>query len=805
MIPPPGSGEHRALPTAYQGQGGALDYGDDAFGTLDFESESLDWRRYLFALVRYKWLLVLSLLAAGGASYLVWQTVPTEYTAEGSLWIERAAGGEAGPIRPDGLLENDAWIQLLRSYAVLDSVVVAERLYIDAPREFQSALLTFAVGQGFTPGDYELHIGSGGEDFVLLTAAGATVERGRVAQGIGRSVGFNWIPSPDALPAGAVIPLSVQAPREAARRLSDRLSAQVDREGNFLLVDLDGTDPVRITSILNALMDRHVEVAAELKRARLDETLMILEEQLGYTEAELASAERALEEFRVRTISLPSDRAAPIAPGLELTRDPVFSNFFEMRIDLEQLRRDRDRLQAALDEIASTGEVRIETLELIPAASGSSELRRILDDLVNARSELRVLRARYSDDYPPVQDLLVQVQSIEQNAIPRVVRGIIAELSLQERDLDGRVSTATVELQDIPPRTIEEGRLERAVNITEDLYDDLRGRVESSRLAAASSIPDVRVLDRAQVPQVPLEDNRLRLAFMIFVGCLGAAMGGAILLDRTDAKFRYATDVSRDMGLGILGSIPRIHGKRGKQGILNAAQALEAFRELRIHIGFAYGSAGPITVAITSPAAGEGKSLISSNLAVAFAEVGQRTLLIDGDTRRGDAHRLFGLSQSPGLVDYLKGRVGEDIVQHTDHDNLDFIACGARGISTPELLASPLMARFMGTLKLSYDVIIVDCPPLASGGDPLILSTLTGNLALVIRTGSTEKQLTQAKLEPLSRLPVRLLGAILNDVDPSDGYHYYYASYLPGYEPVPSEEEEEAGVQLLSGGERGSA
>jgi receptor protein-tyrosine kinase len=109
------------------------------------------------------------------------------------------------------------------------------------------------------------------------------------------------------------------------------------------------------------------------------------------------------------------------------------------------------------------------------------------------------------------------------------------------------------------------------------------------------------------------------------------------------------------------------------------------------------------------------------------------------------------------------------------------------------------MVRFMGKVKQAYDVIIVDCPPLASGGDPVILSTLTGNLAVVIRTGATEKQLTHAKLDQLAGLPIRILGAILNDVDPSDGYHYYYASYLAGYEPVPSEEDEE-GVQLVSDG-----
>jgi capsular exopolysaccharide synthesis family protein len=794
-----GGSDRRQLPAEYLGGGAAADFGRESYASLEPDAEGLDLRRYVFALVRYKWLLVLALLVAGGASYWIWQNTPVRYTASGTLWVGAENGlGRAGPIRAEGLLENNAWTQLLLSYAVLDSVVVEQRLYINSPGAYATAFSTFVPGERLSPGAFELRVGPAGEDYVLVTAEGVVVEQGRLSDGIGRTQGYAWTPPAASLPAGAAVPFSLQTPREAARQLSQQLDTRMDLDGNFLEIYLQGTNREGITSIINAVMDRHIAVAAELTRAQLDETLAILEGQLQYTETALADAERSLEEWRVRTISLPSD--APVAAGLEMTRNPVFNSFFEMRIELEEIRRDRARLQAALDEISATGEVRIETLELIPAAGRSSELLRILSDLVDARSELRALSDRYEPEYPLVQDVVTRITSIEQTAIPRVVRGIITELGTQDVDTDARVSNMSVELEAIPPRTIELGRLARAVNITEDLYNDLRGRVETARLAAASAIPDVRVLDRAQVPQTPLADDRLRLVLMIFAGCLGAAMGGAILLDRTDAKFRYATDVGRDIGLGILGSIPRIHGGRGKQGVLNAAQALEAFRELRIHTGFAYGSAGPITLTISSPAAGEGKSLISSNLAVAFAEVGQRTLLIDGDTRRGDAHRLFGLEQSPGLIDYLKERSGHEIIQKTAHDNLDFIACGSRGISTPELLASSRMAGFIGTLKRSYDVIIVDSPPLASGGDPIILATLTGNLAVVIRTGSTERQLTMVKVEQLSRMPIRILGAILNDVDPKDGYHYYYSAYLPGYEPVPEAGEGEEGVQLISSG-----
>ena len=99
-----------------------------------------------------------------------------------------------------------------------------------------------------------------------------------------------------------------------------------------------------------------------------------------------------------------------------------------------------------------------------------------------------------------MQDLLVQIETIETRAIPRVVEGNLSDLGTQEDDLQARVAEMSQELEAIPPRTIEEGRLVRQLVIAGNLYNDLRGRVETARLAAASSIPDVTILDRASVP-----------------------------------------------------------------------------------------------------------------------------------------------------------------------------------------------------------------------------------------------------------------------------------------------------------------
>jgi len=782
--------------------GSAAAYFDDEDG-----GGGIDFRRYLYALLRYKWWIIVGVVVGAAGAAAAWRYVPVSYTAEGSLWLEVAppagGGGVTGdvtPIRASGLLQAGAWIELLRSFAVLDTVVVNERLYVQAPDQYREAFRSLELADGFRPGAYKLATGPDGRGFVLSSSNGAVVQSGTFGQPVGREVGFVWRPTIGTFPPATEISFSVLHPRDAGRLLSEALETRIDLQGNFLRLALPGRDPEEIARVLNALMERHVVLAAELKSSRLRETVGILEEQLGYTEAELAGAEQDLEQFRVNTITLPSDQAMPIAAGLEQTRDPVFTNFFNMQVELETIRRDRQRLA---DVVAGfgTGSVRIEALEAIPnVVTEGSELSSLIGELVTARAELRALQARYSNDFPPVRDMLQRINTLETQSIPQLARGILQQMTIREAQVQTLITSASAELSAIPPRTIEEGRRRRRVDITETLYNELRTRVETSRLAAASSIPDVRILDRAAVPQSPTEDNRIRFAALIFLACLGSAVGGALLRDRFDRRFRYAADVGGQFGLDILGSIPRIRiGRKRAPGAVDTAQALESFRELRIHLGFAYGSAGPLTVAITSPSAGEGKSLISSNLAVSFAEVGRRTLLIDADTRRGDAHRLLGRERVPGLVDYLRSRTGHDIIQTTDVENLDFISCGSRGASTPELLASTRLAQFMGTLKRSYDVIIVDCPPLAAGGDAVILGSLVGNIALVLRTGSTDKQLTQAKLDQVQRLPIRVLGAILNDVDPSKGYDaYYYTTYLPDYQPIP-EGEDEKGVRLLSG------
>ncbi len=755
--------------------------------TLSYElsEPGLDWRRYWSALVRYRWGILLLTAVGLGGGVAASRLQKPEYVAQATIWIEagneRRGRVDQGPIRSSELLDAGAWVDLLKSYVVLDEVVRERQLYLrPAARADSTAFASFSLAERFRPGEYRLVVDDAGRSFTLYARGGVEVERGTVRDSAGRRVGFLWRPTEAALVPSRVIAFTLVTPRDAAQRLRSDLQAVMDPNGNFMRLELTGTDPAGIAATLNALAHRYVTVAADLKRAKLTELTKILDGQLRTAAQHLREAESALETFRVHTVTLPSERSTPVVPGLEATRDPAFTNYFDMKVELEQVRRDRDALRRVLAELPDSG-LSVEGLAAIGAVQRSPELSDALRELTTKQAEQRALRYRYTEAAPAVQHVGSQLDSLGRQTIPGLAAGLLRELTAREQILQSRVTAAGGELRQIPARAIEEARLRRQVAIDENLYTTLQQRFEEARLADASSIPDVRILDPAVAPEQPLKNTARRVILVCLVGGLGLGLVGAVLLDRMDPHVRYPDQVTHDMGLAILGALPHVRARGNGGKVVDAAQVVEALRGIRLNLVHAYGTAGPLIVTISSPGSGDGKSFLSSNLALAFAEGGHRTLLIDGDVRRGTLHRLLKAARRPGLTDFLAGSVPRDtIIQATAYPLVSFIGSGTRQHTSPELLGSPAMISLLAALRSSFSVILIDSPPLGAGVDPYVLGTATRNLLLVVRTGATNRELMRAKLEVLDRLPVRILGAVLNDV-PRGGVYYRYYGYLPGY------------------------
>ena len=702
------------------------------------ENSGLDLSRLVAAVHRFKWVVVFATILGAVGGGVAWSLVDLEYVARASLWIEGANRGNPnqGPITGAQLLTSSSWIDLLRSFAVLNTVVIDHRLYLTVPdTSFKPAFTSFGIGETFVPGAYELHYGPTAQT-VTLFRDGLVVESTAPGERLGAIAGFDWTPSVQALPPDTRIAFSVDATRVVAAEIEENLVTQMNPNATFILVQLRGKDAAEVAATLNAILDQHVELAAELKSAALEERTFVLEGQLATVESELRESERQLESFRISTIALPSDAAMPIQGGIQITQGPAFQTYNALKFEIESLRAGRRAMERVLVGLPDST-LRVEALEVIPDVATSSQLVTALDELTSLRVQLRSLRQRYTDEYREVRDLTRVVEALETGTIPDLLRSLVQRVSDAEELLQARIDDATVELGDIPPRTIEESGLARRVALAERLYGELRGRYQEAALASASSLPDVRVLDRASPPPEPAVDARLRAALVFLLAGLGVGLGLAVLLDHVDPRIQYTSDVTDELGMDILGVIPKM-GNGSSGGDRSTRQAIEAFRDLRVNLEFAYGAGKPLAVTFTSPDESEGKSTLVANLATSFGAVGRRTLVIDGDTRKGDLHRILNAARKPGLTDFLMGDARlDETVQATRFPEVHLIGSGSRSQTSPELLGSRKLGDLVGELWKRYDVVLVDSPPLGAGADALILGTLTGQIGLVLRTGQT--------------------------------------------------------------------
>lgn len=761
-------------------------YVTGGWGGDDGTAAGLDWRRYLAALRRNKWAFLGIVLSGLALGFLATRFIKPEYTAQTTIWIEsgsqRTESGQYGPIRQQGLLTSYAWQHLLRSFEVLEPVVLETRLYLKPAVAADSVLFRdFQATDDLLGGEYRLRVDASGRQYTLLDKEDRTIEEGAMGDPIGARLGWQWVPSPGELRAGRTVAFEVRGIRDIARQLATDLQPQLDLGGNFMSIRLSGPNPDELAYVLTALSQRFVEVAVRLKRAKLDTLTTILEEQLQITQSDLEDAEVALESFKVRTILLPSERGSPVSPGLAETRDPALTNFFEMRLQAANLERDQESLRRVLTQAQGGARVPLEALEVIPSAAASSELKNALDAAALKRAEVRSLTLRYTDEHPDVRALNQELEVLETRTIPGLIQGLISELEARSQAMDEAIASAGTELRAIPARAMEEARLQQQADIQRNLYTDLKQRYEAARLAAVSSVPDVSVLDRARPPREPSSDRRPQVMSIALLASVGLGFLGIVVLDRSDKRLRFPEQVTNALGLTILGTVP--HLKRRRDGNItdeNAEQVIESFRAIRLSLMHSYGGSGPLVAAISSPSPGDGKSFITSNLALAFTELGYSTLLIDADVRRGCLHKLVGVGRRPGLTDLLSGAVTrEDAILTTRTPGLSVIPCGTRMARGPELLAKPAFQALIDELRTQFDVILVDCSPVGAAVDPLIVGTVVGRMVFVLRNGATDKELAEAKLNSFDRLPIRMLGAVLNDVS-SDGVYKYY-SYVPGY------------------------
>src|SRR5258708_27931673 len=167
-------------------------------------------------------------------------------------------------------------------------------------------------------------------------------------------------------------------------------------------------------------------------------------------------------------------------------------------------------------------------------------------------------RHHNTETYPPLLHLVGEVRALQGQTIPTLARALVAQLATREAELGRQVDASSQDLRQIPGRAMEEVRLSRNAQLKEQTYTALQQRFDQARLAAEATVPDVRILDPAVVPQRPFKNTAPRLLLMGLLAGLGLGVVGAITLDRVDPKVRYPQQVSRDLGLPLIAPVPHL-------------------------------------------------------------------------------------------------------------------------------------------------------------------------------------------------------------------------------------------------------
>lgn len=751
------------------------------YAVASVEEEGPDLQRVGKLLWSRKWWILGAVILGSAVGYGASRFVAPEYASTTRLSIQDQGPTRTGPVQAGPVLSTDGWTDVFRSRAVLLPVVDSLGLHLRVgDRDHRPLFQGFQSRRDMVPGEYRLSVASGGRWELRREGEPSPVERGQIGDAVGASSGFSWTPDLSDVAPDTDIEFMLLGGQDAARDLGDRLDVNFRNRSDIISATLTWHDPYEGAKILNALATRFVWLADQIKSTKIREEVQMLQTQSDLTEEQLQQAEFSLENQRVASITEPTE---PMISPTEGTgnagvgqADPIFGAYGQNKVQADLLEAELRQVRQIQAELAAGQPLNLLAVQYITSAQQSPELSSAITALQNERLNHRTLRYTYTEEEPSVVASTQKIRELEQQVIPQALARLETGIANQIDMLRNQISNQETQLREIPQRSIRQARLQREVQHAAGLHATILSRLKEAELAEATAGPGIEVIDPAWPNPRPQGEGPGRIIALFSLLSLGLGIAGVIVFDRFDRRIHSPDQVTGTLGLPVLAVVPRLQAAPDPASPA-AAIAVESFRGLRTQIAHVDGNVGGITL-ITSPAPREGKSMVSANLAISYATAGYRTVLLDGDTRRGRAQEMFNLHRSPGLTDYLMKRASlEDVLQNTSVENLQLIARGAPGGFNADLLDGELMVALLDTLREDYDVVVIDGPPLAAGADVLMLGSRVDKVVIVLRAGATTEDLAKAKLETLGNVDLPIVGAVLNALPRTAPDYEYYVNY----------------------------
>jgi capsular exopolysaccharide synthesis family protein len=575
--------------------------------------------------------------------------------------------------------------------------------------------------------------------------------------------------------------------------LQRNLVVEVGKKDEVISITLRCPYPAEAAQIVNSVVEAYLASRSEHEQLNAAEVLRVLREDLQRTSQELDERQNELTAFQ-------SDHM-PLALGSDQTRD-VAQRQLEYqknaqtqaeitRIEAESFRRDVQALApkpAALRQyvqLLSNGS---------PVVAQDQEKTPVEARLIDLKHQRETLLKTLTPAMPSVAALSTEINSLEaklKEIDDQFVKAVLAAA-------DQRLAGAKKKEEDVAQLCRRQQEQVKTVNGEVAEYQRLHEKVESLRVYFQDREKQVReigkivgqdvgqlrmaVLEPALPAALSSEPQAARVMGMALV--LGLLLGGgvAVARDWLNQTLRSADEISALLHVPVLGAVPAMPRRRrmqdrGRNVLLQPdSHEAEAFRTIRTAVLFGAAPEGAKTILITSPVAGDGKSTLVSNLAIALANAGQKTLILDADLRKPSQHVIFGLDpQERCLSSVFAGTMTlAAAVQPSGIEGLHVLTGGHRIANPAEVLNGPQFAHLLTCLTEVYDRIVIDAPPATVVTDAQILGALCDATVLVLRADRSPRRVALHALDALQSVGARLLGVVVNEVRKSGHRYGYY-------------------------------
>ena len=563
---------------------------------------------------------------------------------------------------------------------------------------------------------------------------------------------------------------------------SKNLVIEPVRLSQLAKISFDSKDPVLSALVANTLADVYIESDLEARYKMTKQASSWLQERLASLKSKLDDSERSLQSYREREGIVDVKNAAQSGAGKQIE---------EVTQRLVETRMKRAEAENAYNQIktASKGA----DLSSLPAVIRNPIVADAKKQELEAERRLSETAQRYGTEHPKYLQAEGEMKAARDNTrrqVDNVVMSVTREYEAArgtEKALEGIMASARGSVQTINRKEFELNVLEREVDANRQMYDMFMKRAKETNVSGDLQSAIARVVDVAVLPEKPVKPQKVQIILIAFVLGLFIGVLISLLRDRLDNTLKTTEDVESKLKQPLLTTLPllakdEIERTSTARLFLDQPKSIysEAIRTARTGVLLSAIDMPKRLLLVTSSLPGEGKTTFSINLAMAHAHT-KKTLLIDSDMRRPAVTKgLDLLKGAKGLSNLVSGTATlEECLQKVDGSNLMILPSGTIPPNPLELLLSQKFKDTLTQLSETFDIIVIDSPPVELVSDALVISSLTTGVIYVAKALSTPYPLVKKGLQRIRRADGQILGVVLNQFDFAMAEKYYgeYSGY----------------------------